>query len=167
MREILVSHLGRWTTSRFFSHWPCAFKTHFPGQHTRPGRIYIYIHNIIYNPYGSKHLLRRYQPPQIIPQTLPKKELGLMGQLYKYIYIYIYICVYIYKHNQSYIYTDCYISYIQYINGLFIIHKLHINDIHIMEYSFIIYSSYIICGIEYIYLKSRIHIIIYSPYDER
>ena len=34
-------------------------------------------------PYGSKHCLRRYITPQIIPQTLPKKVLGSIG-----IYIY-------------------------------------------------------------------------------
>jgi hypothetical protein len=31
------------------------------------------------HPYGSKHLLRRYLTPQIIPQTLPKKVLGSTG----------------------------------------------------------------------------------------
>ena len=30
-------------------------------------------------PYGSKHCLRRYLTPQIIPQTLPKKVLGSIG----------------------------------------------------------------------------------------
>ena len=44
-----------------------------------------FIDNIIYIPYGSKHLLRRYLTPQIIPQTLPKKVFGSIG-----IYIYIY-----------------------------------------------------------------------------
>ena len=28
-------------------HWPCAVKTHFPGQHIRPGRINIYIYRIV------------------------------------------------------------------------------------------------------------------------
>ena len=42
--------------------------------------IYTYIYTYIYIPYGSKHLLRRYKiPPQIIPQTLPKKVLGSTG----------------------------------------------------------------------------------------
>ena len=30
-------------------------------------------------PYGSKHFLRRYLTPQIIPQTRPKKVLGSIG----------------------------------------------------------------------------------------
>jgi len=32
------------------------------------------------NLYGSKHCLRRYLTLQIIPQTLPKKELGSIGR---------------------------------------------------------------------------------------
>ena len=33
------------------------------------------------NPYGFKHFLRRYLTPQIIPQTLPKKVLGSIGNI--------------------------------------------------------------------------------------
>jgi len=33
-------------------HWPCAVKTHFLGQHLRPGRSYIYIYIYIYNIYN-------------------------------------------------------------------------------------------------------------------
>ena len=40
---------------------------------------YVYI---IVTPYGSKHCLRRYLAPQIIPQTLPKKILGSIGIVY-------------------------------------------------------------------------------------
>ena len=29
-------------TENLTKHWPCAVKTHFPGQHIRPGRIYMY-----------------------------------------------------------------------------------------------------------------------------
>ena len=34
-----------------------------------------------HNPYGSKHCLRRYLTLQIIPQTLPKKVLGSIGNV--------------------------------------------------------------------------------------
>ena len=32
-------------TGNLAKHWPCAIKTHFPGQHIRPGR-YTIIYNI-------------------------------------------------------------------------------------------------------------------------
>ena len=35
-------------TGNLTKHWPCAVKTHFPGQHIRPGRVYIYIYIYIY-----------------------------------------------------------------------------------------------------------------------
>jgi hypothetical protein len=43
-----------------------------------------YVRYLIIIPYGSKHFLRRYLTPQIIPQTLPKKVFGSIG-IYKYI----------------------------------------------------------------------------------
>ena len=34
-------------TGNLTKHWPCAVKTHFPGQHIRPGCIYIYTYIFI------------------------------------------------------------------------------------------------------------------------
>ena len=31
-------------TGNLTKHWPCAVKTHFPGQHIRPGRIFIFVY---------------------------------------------------------------------------------------------------------------------------
>ena len=36
-------------TENLRKHWPCAVKTNFPGQHIRPGSIYIYIYIYIYS----------------------------------------------------------------------------------------------------------------------
>ena len=34
-------------TGNLTKHWPCAVKTHFPGQHIRPGRIIIFEHVVL------------------------------------------------------------------------------------------------------------------------
>ena len=112
-------------------------------------------------------------PPKSYPKHFLRRNLDSWGNyIYNYTYrrstvcMYVYIYIYIYiKHNQSYIHGLLHIIYTIY--KWIIIHIFHINDIHIMEYSFIICPSYITCGIDYIYHKSRIHIIVYSLYDER
>ena len=58
-------------TENLTKHWPCAVKTHFPGQHIRPGRIYIYIYIYTYT-YVYTYIYT-----------------------YTYVYTYIYICIYI------------------------------------------------------------------------
>ena len=56
-------------TGNLTKHWPCAVKTHFPGQHIRPGCIYIYIYIYIYMYIYIYHISRIYQPhyPMIFP----------------------------------------------------------------------------------------------------
>ena len=41
---------------------------------------YCILHVETIEPYGSKHCSRRYLTLQIIPQTLPKKVLGSIGE---------------------------------------------------------------------------------------
>ena len=43
-------------TGNLTKHWPCAVKTHFPGQHIRPGRIYTYVYILIYGLYGHIYI---------------------------------------------------------------------------------------------------------------
>ena len=47
------------------------------------------VYSILYH--GSKHCLRRYFTPQIIPQTLPKKVFGSIGIVYYNYSIILYV----------------------------------------------------------------------------
>ena len=70
--------------------WPCAVKTHFPGQHIRPGRVYIYI-------YTCHDIYTWYRMTQ-------------KSYMHTYIlYIHSYVdmmCIYIYC-RKHYIHTGC------------------------------------------------------------
>ena len=55
-------------------HWPCAVKTHFPGQQTRSGRIHIYIYVLYIYIYISGFLKYGYPPIIHFPMAFSMKE---------------------------------------------------------------------------------------------